>query len=94
MAIARSLRGDPKSMPKDLHALVELLRELVVETQTAVDEDAHVFLERLVGTSKLGKAAKAIIGFATEKDPSRLRDIQRHVLEQRIARVERWMARK
>ncbi len=94
MAIARSLRGDPKSMPKDLHALVELLRELVVETQTAVDEDAHAFLEQLVGTSKLGKAAKAIIGFATEKDPSRLRDIQRHVLEQRIARVERWMARK
>lgn len=92
-AIARSLRGDPNSMPKDLHALVELLRELVVETKTAVDEDARGFLEQVVGTSKLGKAAKAIIGFAPEEDPSRRRAIQRHALEQRIARVERWMAR-
>ena len=38
-AIARSLRGQPRSYPKDLHALVELLKELVVGTGGRIDED-------------------------------------------------------
>lgn len=92
-AIARSLRGEPKNYPKDLHALVELLKELVAETKTVVDDEARAFLSKIAGSGKLGAAAKAILAFVPTDAADRLATIQRAVVEQRLLRVERWVSR-
>jgi hypothetical protein len=90
MAIARSLRGKPKSYPKDLHALVELLKELVVETNAIVDDGARQFLSQISGSSKLARAAKSILAFDPHPDAQRTAAIQTDIVEQRLARAERW----
>ncbi|MBS0204847.1 MAG: hypothetical protein JSS49_18220 [Planctomycetes bacterium] len=92
-AISGSLRGNPKSMPKDLHALVELLKELVAESRSAVDADTRLFLQQVVGTTKLGKASKAILAAVPELAVERTKTIQRQIVESRLARVERWCER-
>ncbi len=91
VAVSRSLRGNIKKLPKDLHALVDLLKELVAETETPVDADARNFLTRISGSTKLAKATKAILACDGSPDPARHVEIQRTVVEQRIARVERWV---
>ena len=92
-AIGSCLRGSPQSMPKDLHALVELLKELVAESKSCVDTSARQFLEQVVGTTKLGKAAKSILAATQEPDPDRNMAIQRQIVERRLERVERWQSR-
>ncbi|MFM9960786.1 MAG: hypothetical protein ACKV2Q_06135 [Planctomycetaceae bacterium] len=87
IAIARSLRGNSKSMPKDMHALIELLKELVVETKTGVDEDAREFLQQIVGSSKLGKAAKAIVSFAMAFE--KIRELMTYSYETRWVEEDR-----
>lgn len=92
-AIASCLRGSPQAMPKDLHALVELLKELVAESKSCVDTSARHFLEQVVGTTKLAKAAKSILAAAHEPEPERTMAIQRQIVERRLERVERWQSR-
>lgn len=92
VAIASSLRGDPAQMPKDLQALVELLKELVVESQTTVDETTRQFLSQVPPSGKLGKAAKAILAAHPQADPQRILSIQKHAFEHRLSRAERWAA--
>ncbi|NLX96414.1 MAG: hypothetical protein GXY83_09580 [Rhodopirellula sp.] len=89
-AIARSLRGQPRSYPKDLHALVELLKELVVGTGGRIDEDTREFLAKITGSGKLAQAAKTILAFDAPAEAARWASLQREVLEQRLLRVERW----
>lgn len=92
IAIARSLRGDPDQMPKDLHAYVDLLKELVLESQTAVDEQARQFLEQIAGSGKLAQAAKSILTIKSDAPPDRVLAIRQRVIEQRLLRAERWTA--
>ena len=89
-AIVRSLRGDPASMPKDLHALVEVLKELVVESQSAIDGAAREFLEQLSGSGKLAKSAKSILAAKPLTNVERIQSIQRRAVEIGLDRAERW----
>jgi hypothetical protein len=94
VALARSLRGDPKRYPRDLHALVELFKELVVDTRSQVDQDTREFLGRITGSGKLARAARTILAFDQPPDPDRTVAVQRQVVELRLLRVERWVARR
>jgi len=92
-AIARSLRGKPDAMPKDLHALVELLKELAISSASDVDVDTREFLKQIQGTGKLAKAAKLLIGLKGGEDSDRLAAVQEQVLQSRLVRLRRWQSR-
>jgi hypothetical protein len=89
-AIEGSLVGDPNQAPKDLHALVELLHELTVETGVAVGGSAREFLAAMRGSGKLAKTAKSLLAATAQSDPNRAVDIMKTVLESRLSRIERW----
>ncbi len=56
------LRGDPKQARRDIGGLLELLRELLVEHSMPLRASAAIaYLQPLVGSSKTGKLAAALI---------------------------------
>jgi hypothetical protein len=91
-AVSRGLRGEITALPKDLHALVDLLKELVAETGTPVDKEARAFLDQISGSSKLARAARTILACGGPADGTHVDAIQLSVVEHRLARAERWFA--
>jgi hypothetical protein len=90
VALDEILRDSVDPMPRDLHALVELLLELVVESRSAVSDDVRTVLSSLPSSGKAGKAAKTILKVVPEVSLSREELIQRRLIEGRLARAERW----
>ncbi|MCY2967830.1 MAG: DUF6493 family protein, partial [Planctomycetota bacterium] len=93
IAFTSSLRGASAVMPRDLHALVELLSELVIATQTPVDAGAREFLKQLTGSSKLARSARKILEFDRQPDPARGKELQMQIVSARLDRAERWLSR-
>jgi hypothetical protein len=90
-AIERSLRGDPRQAPRDLYALLELLRELVFETGNGVrSEAARAFLQQLNPTTKAGNAARVLLDREAAVPAGRRAEIMLVVVERRLQRAERW----
>ncbi|MCE9555742.1 MAG: DUF6493 family protein [Planctomycetes bacterium] len=91
-AIELSLDGDPKDAPGDIHALLELLRELVIDAQTSVGHaKALEYLRKIKGTGKAAKAAKDLLN--REPQPGYLsEEAIRIMLAGRVDRARRWAA--
>lgn len=92
-AIALSLRGKPEALPRDLHSLVELLKELVIADQVSIDEPTRAFLTQITGTGKIARAARELLAAHPVDNPDRLRALQALVVTSRFRRLERWKAR-
>jgi len=95
-AIELSLRGDPADSPRDVHALLTLLRELCIDAGEAVtDSKCREFLGQFAGSTKAAKAAKALLKL--ERDDrtadARYRTAACSSLEKRLERVVAWERR-
>jgi hypothetical protein len=89
--IERSLHGNPKKAPRDLHALLELFRELVVEAGAAVtDEQTRSLLQGIKGSGKAAKAAKALLECDQSPSARHVEVVLREALLHRMTRAERW----
>jgi hypothetical protein len=92
LAEAAKALADP---PKDLHHLLELLIELLAECGAAMTSSAAgQALERLRGSGKAGKAAKAVLAAAPEQDAARDHEIAAAAIQGRLQRARRWGERK
>jgi hypothetical protein len=81
-----------ENLPRDLHFVLSLLHELMVEVGMALDPAARSRLESLHGSSKAAKAAAALRELKPQPMPIKLRRAGLHVLEARIATAQRWAA--
>jgi hypothetical protein len=80
--------------PQDLHHLLELLTELLAECGAAMTSSAaRETLERLRGSGKAGKAAKAVLAAAPEQDAARDQEIAAAAIQGRLKRARRWSER-
>jgi hypothetical protein len=87
--LVRGLAAKPDKRPADMGALLELLRELCVQTGEAVtDPRARAYLEALGGSGKAAALAKALLAL---KPGQQQRDLAAaHALAGRLERAERW----
>jgi hypothetical protein len=57
------LRGDPAKAPRDIHALLELLVELLAETGGSLDDvGARTYLQGLKSGGRTAKLVKQLLG--------------------------------
>jgi hypothetical protein len=88
-ALQLSLRGKPDKLPRDYAKLLELLLELSVELNQAIDEpDCRAFLQQ-GGAGKAGKVAKALLALAAADFNGAARPILIQAIEHRAAAAER-----
>lgn len=88
------LRGDPASAPRDLQALLELLKESLTEMGEAVtDAEARGYLEKIEASGKTARLVRELL--ALEEKPAALIRSQAllRALEHRIGRAESWERR-
>ncbi len=77
--------------PKDLHVLLELLKELLVETGGSLATAASTYLKGLKVSGKTAKLAKDLLGIAGGSDnASSRRAAAARALTGRLERAERW----
>ena len=92
-AVQRALRDASTDPPRDLHALLELLRELLCEMGEAVTIDgARACLEAPKGASKLGRLARELLAMKASPNACRKAAAERS-LSGRIERALRWSPR-
>lgn len=94
VAYALQRFGDGQSHPPlGFHGLLELLKELLVETgQRADDPEVRAALERLPSGGKTNRLTRDILAIeATSPTPSRVSALAR-ALSSRVQRGERWTA--
>jgi hypothetical protein len=89
--IEHSLRGDPSKAPRDLSALLELLRELLAELREPLrDAEARSYLQQFKAGGKTGRLVRELlatdISAPLHIDPS----IPVRSLQGRLERAERW----
>jgi hypothetical protein len=81
--------------PRDLHALMELLHELCVETGEAVtDPRTRAFLSGIKGGGKAAKLAKTLLALQETDTLPHRRAAAVAALRGRLERAERWAARR
>jgi len=94
-AIERSLRGHPGKAPHGLHALLDVLKELVFEAGDRIrSESTRAFLRQVKGTGKAAKAAKVLLGCEASEPPDNVAQIMPAVVQHRLERAARWTSRK
>lgn len=95
IAIERLLQGDPADAPKDLHAALELLLELLLQEQQVLCLDtAKHYLSGIKTTGKTGKLTKQLLALkpGTSTQQKRQEAIL-YALERRVDRIQRWQQR-
>lgn len=95
LALEQALANDGRAIPRDSHALMELLHELCVETGEAIAKpETRDFLGGIKGGGKAAKLAKTLLAL-TETDPLPHRRAAAAIaLAGRIERTERWAGRR
>jgi hypothetical protein len=90
-AIERALQGDPVKAPKDLQTLLELLKELLIESgcRLSCPESRH-YLSGLKSAGKTGKLARELLGLEDTPDRSHSQSAAVRALAGRLDRAERW----
>ena len=56
-----------------------------------MDDEVRIFLGAIQGSSKLAHAMRSIVACKASPDAARAADIQRKVVEHRLAHVEQWL---
>jgi hypothetical protein len=92
-AVQQSLRG-PADAPRDLHALLALLQELLTELGAGVsDEQARAYLEQLNGGGRTARLVRELLALSEQPARSTRREGLLRALEQRLRRAETWSRR-
>jgi hypothetical protein len=93
-AIQTALVGDAQPPPKDLHTLLELLKESLLELGEVVrNAETRAFLESINVSGKTGRLIRETLDLDNRPGPQKMRDIMLLALEGRIARAESWTRR-
>src|SRR5262249_6951592 len=93
-AIQVFLDGDPAQPPKDLHALLEILIECLIEQGEAVSlATARSFLEKIKTSGKTARLVRELLQLKEHPQPGMRRDVLVRALERRIERGENWAQR-
>jgi hypothetical protein len=90
LAVERLLQGITGQAPKDLQALLELLKELLMAGGKSVSSETRDTLSRLPGTGKTGKLAREILALAEKADSAHNQGAAVRALAKRLERAERW----
>jgi hypothetical protein len=95
LALERALSLGNAKPPRDVHAPMELLHELCVESGEAITiPDTRAFLATIKGSGKAAKLAKTLLALK-ESDPlPHRRTAAAIALAGRVKRAERWAARR
>ena len=89
-SLERCLCGAPDKMPRDFAKLLDLLKELSIETgQGITDERCRNFLAGIKGSGKAAKTAKALLALESS-EPQLNRQLMLQTLNQRIAAAQRF----
>jgi hypothetical protein len=85
--------GDPTRCPRDLLALLELLKELLHESGEQVSVPAaRNYLERLSGGGKVPKLAETLLQLADKPNELYRPSVVAQALATRARRTQRWTA--
>ena len=92
--IQSALRGDPAQAPRDLHALLELLKESLLELGASVsDAEARGYLEKIETGGKTIRLVRELLALEEKPKPSIRRQAVLRALEHRVVRAESWSRR-
>jgi hypothetical protein len=87
-AVQATLRGNPEDAPRDLSALLEFLKEGLVEGDEAVtDAQARKYLTNLKAGGKTGRLVRELLGLESKPQPAQNK-LHLQVLANRIQRAE------
>jgi hypothetical protein len=90
-AIPHALRGDPAKAPRDLMALLDCLKELLLETgQALTDTEARAYLEAMKAGGKTAKLIRELLALQKQPRLELLQAAQARALAARLARADRW----
>jgi hypothetical protein len=80
--------------PKDLHALLEILKENLLDQGNVITlADARAVLENSKATGKTARLVKDLVNLKVQSDAESRRAAFLRALEQRIRRAESWVRR-
>jgi hypothetical protein len=90
-AAQASLRGNPGAAPRDLSALLEFLKESLVEGGEGVtDPDARKYLQKIKATGKTARLVRDLLELANNPGPVKEKHVLLQALRNRIQRAESW----
>jgi hypothetical protein len=91
LAIQRSLQGAADRVSKEMHALLALLKELLISAGSGLRlPEARDFLTRLQGSGKTGDVARTILALEDEPTSPQAGNAAARALANRVDRAERW----
>jgi len=76
--------------PRDYVKLLELLKELCVQLNHGVASEHRVVLAAVKGSSKLAKAAKALLSLPIDADDTRMKTATARLAAMRVSAATRW----
>jgi len=92
--IQGALRGDPAQVRRDVHALLELLKECLLELGASVsDAEARGYLEKIETGGKTVRLVRELLALEEKPELSIRRQALLRALEHRIGRAESWSRR-
>jgi hypothetical protein len=92
-AVQAALRGDRASAPRDLSALLELLKESLIEVGAGLtDPDAREYLGKLKTSGKTGRLVRNLLSLDDESPAATRRHLALQALNKRLQRAESWSA--
>jgi len=93
-AIEQMLSGDPSAAPKDLHAILEVLLELLVQQKQSIARpEAREYLSGIKTSGKTAKLVKQLLALKNGQDADGIRaNALMYALEKRIDRAHRWQS--
>jgi hypothetical protein len=88
-AIQIALEDQSRAPGKDMHLLLELLKESLFELRDAVkNAKTRAFLQNISTAGKTGRLVRELLDLEENKDGSKVRDILLRALEGRLERAE------
>lgn len=92
--IQAALRGDPAQAPRDLHSILELLKESLLELGASVsDTEARGYLEKIAIGGRTARLVRELLALEEKPEPSINRQALLRALEHRVGRAESWSRR-
>jgi hypothetical protein len=92
--IQAALRGDPAQAPRDIQALLELLKESLLELGASIgDAEARHYLEQIETGGRTARLIGELLALEEKPEPSLRRQALLRALEHRVNRAASWSRR-
>jgi hypothetical protein len=89
--IQAALRGDPAQAPRDVQALLELLKESLLELGVSIgNAEARHYLEQIETGGRTARLVRELLALEQKPDFSIGRQALLRALEHRLGRAESW----